>query len=1009
MRKILHLLFTLSLAGTAVAQEKVKGLIKDETGQALPGATVVLKGTSNYAVSDIDGQFSIAAAKELPFTLQVNFVGYQSQEIEIYEVSDELAEITLKNENVLSEVVVIGYGEQKRSDFTGSLGSLPVELKTQPVSSPERLLQGSVSGVQVTQSSGQPGAGTSIRIRGGTSITAGNEPLYVIDGFPVYNGDASTDAGVTAGPRINPLSSLNPADIESIDVLKDASATSIYGSRGANGVILITTKNAKKGVTTLTYDAYYGVQDVLKKIDMLNAQEWGYLKNDALADSGKPALYSQEQLNQLGKGTNWQDEAFTSAPIQNHNLSLAAGGEKTRLLVSGNYFSQDGIIIKTGFKRYSGRINLDHEINTKFKIGATLSGSITHAAVAPEGTVQNILAMPPVLPVRDEDGNFISNSAYGSTVANPINTLYSQTNETNTTRFLLNGFAQYEIMEGLIFKSSLGADIINNKQNRYLPSTVFEAPIGGGASVGALSSLNWLNENTLNYKKVFADRHTVDVLVGNTTQRTVSESVTAGSSNFVTDDFTYNNLGSGAVLVIPSSSSSESTLKSYLARVNYAYDERYYLTLTVRADGSSRFGKDNKWGTFPSAAIAWTISNEDFFKDINQISSLKVRFSAGLTGNQEIPAYQSIARLVYYPYNFGNAIAGGFSPGSYANSNLGWEKTTQYDLGLDVSLFSHRITLTTDLYSKRTNDLLLEVPIPYTSGLESAFKNAGSVENRGIELSLRTLNTTGKLEWTSNFIFSANENKVLNLGEGVPFFIPINPATVTTPSGIVKVGHSLGSFYMYVTDGIFQEGDDLTLTPAPNPKAGGQRYKDINDDGKITQADDRTIVGRSEPRFLASLTNTFRYKNFDLTIFLQSSYGNKIFNRTRADLELGTGFTGAYGTLRNRWTPTNTNTDMHRAIEDPSAILSDRFIEDGSYLRLKNISLGYTLPGKIASFIKFKSARVYISGQNLVTWTNYMGFDPEVNRNGQSALNSGVDVGVYPGSKTFLGGLSLTF
>jgi len=1008
MKKILLLLLSLTLTGAVLAQETVKGLIKDETGQALPGATVVLKGTSSYAVSDVEGQFAIAAAKEFPFTLQVNFVGYQSQEIEIYELTGELAEITLKNENVLNEVVVVGYGEQKRSDFTGSLGSLPDELKTQPVSSPDKLLQGAVAGVQVTQSSGQPGAGTSIRIRGGTSITGGNEPLYVIDGFPVYNGDAATDAGVTAGPRINPLSSLNPGDIESIDVLKDASATAIYGSRGANGVILITTKNAKKNSTTITYDGYYGTQEVIRLLPMLNAEEWGYLKNDALADSGKPALYTQEQLDQLGKGTNWQEEVFTEAPIQNHNLSIATGGEKTRILLSVNYFDQEGIIIKTGFDRYSGRLNIDHEFNSKIRIGATLNGSVTHADVAPESVVQNTLAIVPVVPVRDENGDFTANSSYGATVANPVNTLYSQTNETNTTRYLLNGYGQFEILEGLTFRVSLGTDIINNKQNRYLPSTVYEAAVGGQASVGSLSSLNWLNENTLNYKKVFAAKHSLDVLLGNTSQKFSSEVFTAAASNFVTDEFTYNNLGSGAVLGIPTSASSESTLKSFLGRINYTFDDRYFLTLTVRADGSSRFGEDNKWGTFPSAAIGWNISNEKFF-NVKPINSLKIRLSAGQTGNQEIQPYQSIARLVYYPYTFGNTIAGGFAPGSYANADLGWETTKQYDIGLDVSLFSNRVTLSSDLYYKRTEDLLLEVPIPYTSGLENAFQNAGEVENKGIELSLKTLNTVGKFEWTTNFIFSSNKNKVLGLGDGVDFFIPINPATVTTPSGIVKVGHSLGSFYMYVADGLFQEGDDFSVSPTQNTKAGSQKYKDLNKDGAITQADDRTIVGHAEPKFLASMTNTFRYKNFDLTVFLQSSYGNDIFNRTRADLEVGTGFNGAYGTLRNRWTPTNTDTDMHRAIEDPSATLSSRFIEDGSYIRLKNISLGYSLPGKIASKLKLKGARFYISGQNMVTWTNYTGFDPEVNRNGQNPLNSGVDVGVYPGAKTFLGGLTLTF
>ncbi len=1008
VRKIGALFLLLAIFNSAFAQSvEIKGKILDEGSKlSVIGATIKVKGQPGGAVTNVDGDFRISA-KSLPITLLVSNIGYKYQEIDVYEAEPVMIYLA-EDQNRLSAVVVVGYGTQKRSDFTGSVSSIPTELKGLVVTSADKLLQGAISGVQVTQSTGQPGGGTSVRIRGGTSIIAGNEPLYVIDGFPVYNGDAITDAGVTSGPSINPLSSLNPADIESIDVLKDASATAIYGSRGANGVILITTKNSKKGQSSITYDAYYGVQRVINKIPMLNAQQWGYLKNDALKDSGKDPLYTQDQLDKLGVGTDWQSEAFTSAPIESHSISINSGNEKTRVLLSGNYFKQDGVIIHTGFNRYSGRLNLDQDVNKKFKIGLNLSGSVTHADVAPDGVVQNILGMVPVVPVRDANGEFTANSSYGSAVANPIATLTKQINETNTTRYLLNGFGEYKIIEGLTAKISLGTDIIKNFQNRYLPSTLYESSTGGNASIGSLSSLTWLNENTLSYKREFLKKHAIDVIVGNTQQKSVTEIVRAGASNFASDEFTYNNLGSGTVLVTPSSSGSEWSLKSYLARINYGFDNRYLLTLTARADGSSRFGKNNKWGTFPSAAFALNISNENFLKKIKQISSLKVRLSAGLTGNQEINPYQSVARLSYYPYVFGNTLVTGFAPGSFENSNLGWEKTTQYDLGTDLSLFSNRISLTADIYYKRTKDLLLEVPIPYSSGLESAFQNLGSVENKGIEIGLKTSNFVGKFDWSTSILFSANRNKVLSLGSGIDFFIPVNPATSTTPSGIVKVGEPLGSFYMYKFDGLFQEGDDFTNSPLANTKAGSQKFKDLNHDGKITQADDRTVVGNSDPLFLASLTNTFRYQNFDLVVFLQSSYGNKIFNRSAADYELGTGFTGAYATLLNRWTPTNTNTRIHRAVEDPSATLSDRYIEDGSYLRFKNISLGYTLPKKIAANLHLKNARIYVSAQNLITITNYTGYDPEVNRNGQAALNSGVDVGVYPGAKSILFGIVVT-
>lgn len=1008
MRKILFtLLFALSV-GYVTAQDVIRGIVKDETNQEMPGATIFIKGTTNAAVSDAEGRFSIKAPKVFPFTITISLVGYKSQDVEIYELSEEDIEVSLNLDNVLNEIVVVGYGTQKREDFTGSVASVPTDLKLQPVSSPERLLQGSISGVQVTQSSGQPGAGVSVRVRGGTSITAGNEPLYVIDGFPVYNSETGADAGVTSGPKINPMSFFNPSDIESIDVLKDASATAIYGSRGANGVIIITTKKGKHNFSSVNYDGYYGVQSVLHKVPLLNAEQWGSLKNDALADSGKPALYTADQLSQLGKGTDWQDEAFHSAVIQNHSLSFLSGTDRSTVAISGNYFKQDGIIRFTGFDRYSGRINLEHEFNSRFKVNAFITGSTTRADVAPDGLVPAILQMPPVIPVRDDNGNFVVQNTYGTAVGNPINTLYNQINKTTTNRFLMNGSGEYTIIEGLTAKVLLGADIISNKQNRYLPSTVYEGRPGGFATVGSLSTTNWLNENTLNYKKI-VDDHSFDILIGNTQQQSVTETFSAASSNFVNDKLTFNDLKSGAVLGQPQSYYQKWVLQSYLARFNYAFKDRYFLTLTARSDGSSRFGSANKWGTFPSAAIAWNATREEFMKSIPQISLLKFRFSAGLTGNQEIDPYKSITRLTYLRYNFANTLVAGFAPTTHGNADLGWEKTTQYDFGIDLGVLDNRINLVTDLYYKRTNDLLLEVPVPYTTGIESEFQNLGSVENKGIELGINTQNFVGKFQWTTSLIFSANRNKVLDLGPGVDNFIPIDPSNTPRPSGIVQVGQPLGSFYMYKTNGVFQAGDDFSLSPLAKTEPGSQKYQDVNHDGQITQAGDRTIVGNSQPKFLASITNTFKYKNFDLTIFFQSSYGNKIFNNTRAELETGSGFIGAYGTLANRWTPTNTNTDMHRAVEDPSPTLSDRFVEDGSYLRLKNLTFGYTLPQTIASKARFSKVRIYVSGQNLLTWTNYTGFDPEVSRNGQSALNSGIDNGVYPNSKSIMGGLSLSF
>lgn len=1008
MRRILPvILMTLSFTA-AFGQEVIRGIVRDDTGGPLPGATILVKGTSTATVADASGNFAISAKGELPITLVVNSVGFKAQDIEVYELSEETIEVALKSDNILDEVVVVGYGELKRRDFTGSLSSVPTELKAQPVSSPERLLQGSVAGVQVTQSSGQPGAGTSVRIRGGTSINAGSEPLYVIDGFPVYNSNAAADAGVTSGDKINPMSAFNPEDIESIEVLKDASATAIYGSRGANGVIILTTKRSRKNESAISYNGYYGVQEVIKKLPLLNAQQWAELKNDARIDAGKAPAFTDAEIATLGEGTDWQSEAFRSAPIQSHTVSLSSGSERSNLIFSGNYFDQEGVLINTGFTRYTGRLNLDYDITSKLRFGAFLNGSRTTSKIAPNGVVQALLEMPPTIPVKDEEGKYTIVSPYETQVGNPINSLVNNTNESLTSRFLVNAFTEYEIIEGLKAKVALGADIIGNKQNRYLPSTVYEGLPAGVASVGSLSTINWLNENTLSYHRELGGEHSLDLLAGYTQQQSTTETHISRASNFVNDAFEYNDLGSGTLLIAPSSSYIQWALKSWLGRVNYGYGGKYFLTLTLRADGSSRFGADNKWGTFPSAAVAWNVHSEPFLSSVRQLNTLKLRFSLGKTGNQEIPAYQSLASLSYYSANFDGRLTGGFAPSSYGNSGLSWETTTQYNLGLDLGLFENRVSLITDVYYKRTDDLLLNVPIPYSSGLESAFQNFGSIENKGIEFTVQTRNLVGAFQWNTSVVFAANRNKVLSLAPGVTEFIPINPANSNRPSEIVRVGEPLGNFYMYTTDGIFQEGDNFALSPSQNVKPGSQKYKDLDGDGRVTSTGDIGIVGNSQPKFIGGFTNSFAYKNFDLIVFFQGSYGNKIFSNTKALLEIGSGFTGASATMLNRWTPENTDTDVHRAIEDPSPTLSDRFVEDGSYLRLKNISLGYTFSEKLLHNISLKRARVYVSLQNFVTWTNYTGFDPEVSRNGQDNLYSGFDFGSYPGTRSIQFGVSLS-
>ncbi|MCE6987554.1 TonB-dependent receptor [Dyadobacter sp. CY323] len=1009
MKKYVYLTLFLALGLlSAHAQDVVTGVVKDASGQSIPGATVVLKGTSKYASSDLDGKFSITAPKDFPFTLQINITGYQQQEIDIYELSDEPAEVVLKTANVLDEVVVIGYGTQKKGDLTGSVASVPQLALKQPISSFDRALQGAAAGVQVTQTSGQPGAAVSIRIRGGNSITGGNEPLYVIDGFPVYNSNGDASAGVTNGPSINALASLNPSDIESIEVLKDASATAIYGSRGANGVVLITTKKGKAGQNTLTYDAYFGTQKVLSKIDvMTSAKDWAILKNEARANSGKAPYYTQDQINGLGEGTDWQEEAFRSASIQNHQLSLTGGDDRTRYAISGNYFKQNGVLLNTDFERYSGRINLDRDFSSKFKVGVNLTASKISSQVANAGIVNALLSMPPAVKVRDASGKYTYQSEFETPLGNPIATLEKEVNKTTTYRLLGNVFGEYTFFDGLVAKVSFGTDVINNKQNRFIPSDIYQGANSnptGKAFVGTKFSSTWLNENTLSYSKTLGEKHSLNMVVGYTQQAFSTESAIAGSEAFITDQLTYNDLGSGSVYSQPSSGSSSWALNSYLGRINYSFDQKYIVTISGRADGSSRFGKANKWGYFPSAAVAWNISREEFLSSFKTISNLKLRLSAGITGNQEIGQYLSLATLNSNTYFFGGQTYIGFAPNRIANPELGWETTAQYDGGFDLSLYKNRINFVFDAYYKKTTNLLLNVPIPYTSGQSTSLQNYGSVENKGIELGINTENLTGPFSWNTNFVFSANRNKVLTLGDGADYII--------SGANIAQVGQPLGSFYGYKTNGLFQTGDDIANLPTINPattKAGDRRYVDINGDKKITQADDRTLIGNAQPKFQGGITNTLSFLNFDLSIFFQGTYGNKLFNQNRQQLELLTGQQNASTAAYDRWTPTNPTNEVQRAFEDPAPVNTSRYVENASFLRLKNVTLGYNLPKSIASKIHSSQIKVYVSAANLFTWTKYTGFDPEVSRNEQSTLNQGIDYSVYPSSKSFLAGLSISF
>jgi len=1014
-------------------QSKLDGKVVDDiTNLPIPGVTVTIKGTTHSVITDAEGKFYFQTGQKFPYTLVITYVGYKKTEVV---VDGSPITISLKADvQELNELVVVGYGTQKRKDITGAVSSVPKANLAQVTSSADNLLRGAVAGVVVTQSSGKPGATSSVRIRGGSSITAGNEPLYVVDGILIYNDNANATAGVSlAGAGVNVLSTISPGDIESIEVLKDASATAIYGSRGANGVVIITTKKGSKGQDIISYQGYYGFQQVTKKIDLLNASEWASLRNDVQASIGQAPSFSPDQIEALKTSGNydWQDAAFRVAPVQNHQLTFSGGDDRSRYAVSAGYFDQEGIVIGTDFRRVSLRANYERNYSQAFKFGVnanysnSISNGIGNNGGNGGGRQPNPLVValytPPVVPIKNADGSYnITNNPYATAVngviGNPINDLENITNETKIDRILTSLFGEYKITKEITAKVAVSGDVINTKQNYYAPSTTTPgAGNKGVASVGTRLVGTVLNENTLNYNTHFGHDHKFSALAGYTLQYTQGEVVNAGANNFVNDNNTYNALQDGVGLK-PYSDAFESVLKSWLARANYSYKGKYNLTVSGRADGSSRFGSESLWGYFPSAGFSWNITEESFadsFKDV--VTDAKLRLSAGTTGNQEIGNYLSLASIGSVNYSFGGTVQTGLAPTRLANPDLKWERTTQYNVGLDLSLFDRKVNFVFDAYLKQTKDLLINVPILLSSGYATVLQNIGGVENKGIEIGLTTENVkTDRFSWNSNFVFSTNKNEVVEIGNGVDQFFPVVPnGTLLQQQPVtVKVGLPLGTFWGYKTNGIFQTQEEINTQPKinslANTKVGDRKYIDTNGDGIIT-ATDKGDLGSSQPKFVGSFSNTLTYENFDLQFSFQGAYGGKVFNALNQQLEISTLGTNAAATLLDRWTPTNPSNEIPRASSSPLGIVSERYVEDASFLRLKLITLGYTFPKSITSKIKIQTLKLYVSFENPITWTKYRGYDPEVSSYEQNNLYPGIDFGAYPNSKTFLTGLNLTF
>jgi len=1012
---ILFLFAVFSTLSVFAQQIVVKGTILDEGSRlSVIGATVKLKGQQGGTISDVTGDFSLKV-KKLPVTLLVSAIGYKYQEIDVYEAEPTTIYLN-EDQNRLNEVVVVGYGTQNRKELTGAISTVSKSSLSQLSTSFDNLLGGSVAGLSVTQSSGQPGATSSIRIRGGNSINAGNEPLYVIDGIIVYNDNSSTSTGISrAGGQLNPLAAINPSDIESVEVLKDVSASAIYGSRGANGVILITTKSGKKGKSKIEYQYTIGSQQASKKLDLLNAKQWGQLYLElATAQNITETGLTQDKVNQLGEGTNWQDAALRTALTQNHQITISGGDEKTKYLLSGSYTNQDGILINTNFKRYNGRFNFDKELYKQLTVGLNVTASnleqnglSSNSGLYTNGVSNSfdyILRIPQVVSIYNQDGSFNYNNLFekgdlrlGNKTVNALADFVNNVSTTKNNSLLGNFYAKFTIIPSLIAKVSFGTNLNNTTQNFFAPSSSAAGFLAKGyGSVGNKNSTSWQADYTLNYTKKFGEKHYINVLAGYTTQKTDVEYSIASASNFANEQLTYHNLQGGTALP-PTSGGTESILNSVLGRVNYSFLERYNLTTTLRADGSSRFAQNHKWGYFPSVGLSWNVNEESFLKNNKTISNLKVRASYGTVGNQEIGDYKyEAAYATTQSYSFNGQLVTAYARSNAENPDLKWETTSQLNIGLDLGLFNNRLSFVADAYSKKTSDLLLNVPVEITTGLNSILKNVGSVTNKGLEFAVTgSIIDHKNLGWNVSANIAKNINKVTDLG---------SLDYILNGNSIVKKGESLGSFYGVVFDGIVQTGDDLTKVPKPSWKTtvetGDAKYVDQNNDGKITQDLDRVVLGSSQPDFIYGFSTTLRYKSFELFASFQGSQGNKILNSLRQELETPTTSYNLLATVANRWTPTNPSNTIAKASVISTTWLDSRYVEDASYLRLKNITLSYSLPVKFdrTTAAKFK---FFATGQNLLTFTKYTGYDPEV--------SSGIDSAAYPTSKTFTLGVNISY
>jgi len=1026
-KTLLVLVFLFASLVMNAQKTTIKGNVSDETGEPVIGATIVTPDAKNGAVSDLEGNFSLSTT--LPVDIKVSFLGYQSQTIKVKKADDFVKVILRESSKSLDDVVVVGYGVQKKSDLTSAISTIKSdELMQTSITSFDQGIQGRAAGVAVLNTTGQPGAGTSIRIRGTSSINGNNEPLYVIDGVPVISDANAFSTGTLKNPSLNPLTSINPADIASIEILKDASATSIYGARGANGVVLVTTKQGKAGKAKISVGMRYSLQKLSKKMDMLSSVELAQLGNEATDNAGQERRAIFAGLNNIAKiNTDWQDEIFRVAPMQNYDVSVSGGNDKTSYFVSGNLLLQDGIIICSDFGKGNVRMNLTQQLNKWLTMGASLnlSYSRSHGVVTNSegGFASSItswaLDMNPALPVRQKNGEYTyeNNLTTTNNVGNPVQDAHEAKNRNTSFRTLGNAYLQWTPIKNLILKSSIGIDYFYIKDQAFAPSYIKRAESNEGyASVANLDAYNWVWENTATYN-IQAGKHHVTALGGITAQKYNSENSNVATAKFDDGYLKYYSIQSGSQRQAASSGITEWQMLSYLARINYNYDNRYLLTLTGRVDGSSKFGKHNKYGFFPSVSGAWRISEESFMKNIKTVSNLKLRLSYGVVGNEGIPAYSSQGLMYNTEAYVGNSTKiSGLVPFTLSNQDLKWEKTQQMDLGIDLGLFDNRLSLTADYYYKKTSDLLLAMPVSFNTGYDQVVKNVGDLKNTGFDFSIGVVPFTGKFNWNVDITFGYNRNEVTNLAGSTENLTGSSVLGITYWTKITE-GKAMGTLYGYKTNGIAQKDEDLSKIPFFQGKTityGDRKYVDKDDNGVINE-NDLFELGNANPDFTFGFNNTFRLRFQDqsvlgLTIYLQGSVGNEIANFNKFTLESFDGYHNNTKAALKRWTDDNpSNTYPKATTKSQGNVFSDHYVEDGSYLRFKDITLNYSLPNKWTRKFLCENLTISVSLKNLWTITNYSGYDPEVSRFANNNLSMGADYGSYPMAKSYELGIRMNF